>query len=204
MATSSAKRAAEETAPAGASSIESRPVESLIPYASNARTHSEDQVALIAGSISEYGFNNPVLVDGANGVIAGHGRLLAARKLGLAEIPVIELDHLSEAQKKAYILADNRLAEQAGWDQELLALELGELDGLGVDLTSIGFDAGEIDALLKHGEADPREEETPALPETPVSRRGDLWILGDHRLLCGDATSPAACPSSDVSGQLAA
>ncbi|MFC4669420.1 ParB/Srx family N-terminal domain-containing protein, partial [Seohaeicola nanhaiensis] len=99
----------------------------LIPYANNARTHSEAQVAQIAGSIREFGFNNPVLVDGENGIIAGHGRVLAARKLGLAEVPVIELAHLSEAQKRAYILADNRLAEAAGWDRDLLALELGDL-----------------------------------------------------------------------------
>lgn len=173
----------------GAHSIEMRPVEALIPYAANARTHSEAQVALIAGSIREYGFNNPVLVDGDNGVIAGHGRLLAARTLGLQNVPVIELAHLTEAQKRAYILADNRLAELAGWDRDLLALEVGDLDGLGVDLDALGFDPGEIDALLRHGEADPREEETPALPETPISRAGDLWRLGDHRLLCGDATS---------------
>ena len=189
MASGAKRRKGEEEPIAGASSIAQRPVESLIPYARNARIHSEAQVALIAGSIREYGFCNPVLVDGANGVIAGHGRLLAARKLGLETVPVIELAHLTEAQKKAYILADNRLAEQAGWDQDLLALELGELSDIGVDLGSIGFDAGEIDALLNHGAADPLEEETPAPPDDPVSELGDLWIMGRHRLLCGDATS---------------
>ena len=107
--------------------IEYRPIASLIPYARNARTHTEAQVALIAGSIREYGFINPVLVDGDNGIIAGHGRVLAARKLGLAAVPVIELAHLSEAQKRAYVLADNRLAEQAGWDNEMLALEVADL-----------------------------------------------------------------------------
>ena len=111
--------------PAGARAIERRPVDALIPYAQNARTHSDAQVALIAGSIREFGFNNPVLVDGASGIIAGHGRVLAARKLGLAEVPVIELGHLSAAQKRAYILADNRLAEQAGWDRELLGAGAG-------------------------------------------------------------------------------
>ena len=122
-----------------------REIDGLIPYAKNARTHSAEQVALIAGSIREFGFVNPVLVDGANGVIAGHGRLLAARKLGLDRVPVIELGHLSEAQKRALILADNRLAERAGWDREMLALEAADLEALGVDLATLGFEAAEID-----------------------------------------------------------
>jgi ParB-like chromosome segregation protein Spo0J len=146
------------------------------------------QVALIAGSIREFGFTNPLLVDGANGIIAGHGRVLAAGKLGLAEVPVIELSHLSEAQKRAYVLADNKLAEQAGWDRDLLALEVADLSDLGVDLGSIGFDAGEIDDLLRLGQADAREEDVPEVPSVPVSRPGDVWCLGPHRLLCGDAT----------------
>jgi DNA modification methylase len=171
--------------------LEHRTVASLIPYARNARTHSEEQVALIAGSIREFGFANPVLVDGENGIIAGHGRLLAARKLGLAQVPVIELAHLTPTQKQAYILADNKVAERAGWDQALLALEVGELAELGVDLGCLGFEAGEIDALLHDGAPDPREEETPEVPEHPVSRPGDLWVLGHHRLLCGSATDPA-------------
>jgi DNA modification methylase len=172
--------------------LEHRPIEALIPYARNARTHSEDQVALIAGSIREFGFANPVLVDGANGIIAGHGRVLAARKLGLAQVPVIELAHLSEAQKRAYVLADNKLAERAGWDRDMLALEVGELAELGVDLADLGFEAGEIDGLL-HGDAsDPREEDTPEPPAHPVSKPGDLWRLGQHRVLCGDATDPKA------------
>ena len=172
----------------GAQTIEQRLVGDLIPYANNARTHSEAQVAQIAGSIREFGFNNPVLVDGTNGIIAGHGRVLAARQLGMQDVPVIELGHLSEAQKRAYILADNRLAEQAGWDRDLLSLELGELSDLGVDLDMLGFDASELDDLLFHDAADPREEETPEPPDNPVSRPGDLWCLGPHRLLCGDAT----------------
>ena len=172
----------------GAERIEKRPIEALIPYARNARTHSEAQVGLIAGSIREFGFNNPVLVDSENGIIAGHGRVLAAQKLGLGEVPVIELGHLTEAAKRAYILADNRLAEQAGWDRELLALEVADLGELGIDLGDLGFDGAELDALLNHGEADPREEETPEVPDVPVSRSGDLWLLGHHRLLCGDAT----------------
>ena len=183
MAKLPSKSAAE-----GAQAIAQRAVEALIPYASNARTHSEAQVALIAGSIREYGFNNPILVDGANGIIAGHGRVLAARKLGLDAVPVIELAHLSEAQKRSYILTDNRLAEQAGWDRDLLSLELGDLSDLGVDLGNLGFEGAELDALLGLNTSDPREEETPEPPQCPVSRPGDLWQLGAHRLLCGDAT----------------
>ena len=142
----------------------------LIPYARNARTHSEAQVALIAGSIREYGFTNPVLVDGDNGIIAGHGRVLAARRLGLASVPVIELAHLSESQKRAYILADNKLAERAGWDRDLLALELGELAEFGTDLGTLGFEAAELDDLFGNDQPDPREEETPEPPAIPVSR----------------------------------
>ena len=168
-----------------------RPIADLIPYARNARTHSAAQVALIAGSIREYGFTNPVLVDGENGIIAGHGRVLAARQLGLATVPVIELAHLSEAQKRAYILADNQLALQAGWDDELLALELGDLATLGVELTDLGFESAELDRLLRGETSDPREEITPEPPAVPVSRLGDLWCLGPHRLLCGDATDAA-------------
>jgi len=168
--------------------IDYRPIGDLVAYARNARTHSEAQVELIAGSIREYGFTNPVLVDGENGIIAGHGRVMAARQLGMSKIPVIELAHLTEAQKKAYILADNKLAEQAGWDKDLLAIEVADLTALGVDLTGIGFDATEIDALLGRTEPDPREDEVPEPPITPVSRPGDLWVMNGQRLLCGDAT----------------
>ena len=171
--------------------IDYRPLASLIPYARNARTHSAAQVAMIAGSIREYGFTNPVLVDGSNGIIAGHGRVLAAGKLGMTSVPVIELAHLTPAQKQAYILADNKLAEQAGWDRDLLALEVGDLVGLGLDLSTLGFDVGEIDDLLRHGEADLREDDVPPVPDLPVSRAGDLWRLGGHRILCGDATKAA-------------
>jgi len=175
----------------GASSLQItyRPLGELIPHVGNARTHSEAQVALIAGSIKEFGFTNPVLVDGANGIIAGHGRVLAARKLGLAAVPTIELAHLTEVQKRAYVLADNRLAEAAGWDKELLGLELGDLADMGVDLMDLGFAAGEIDKLLSGDAPDPREDDVPEPPAVPVSRAGDLWCLGKHRLLCGDATS---------------
>ncbi|WP_434619947.1 site-specific DNA-methyltransferase [Tabrizicola sp. M-4] len=171
--------------------IDYRAVEALVPYARNARTHSEAQVARLAGSIREYGFTNPVLVDGENGIIAGHGRVMAARQLGLTRVPVIELAHLTEAQKRAYILADNRLAEEAGWDKDLLAIEVADLAALGVDLDGIGFDAREVDALLRRGDADPEEDRIPEVPAEPVSRPGDLWQLGPHRLLCGDATKSA-------------
>jgi ParB-like chromosome segregation protein Spo0J len=169
--------------------IESRTLSVLIPYAKNARTHSEEQIALIAGSIRSFGFTNPILVDGENGIIAGHGRLAAARKLGLATVPVIELGHLSERDKRALIIADNKLAERAGWDKTLLALEAGDLAGMGVDLTGLGFVAGEIDELLAHADADPRENDIPEVPVDPVSRPGDLWLLDRHRVLCGDSTN---------------
>lgn len=128
--------------------IQPRPIEGLIPYARNSRTHSDEQVAQIAASIREFGWTNPVLVDGDNGIIAGHGRVLAARKLGMEEVPCIELAHLSEAQKKAYIIADNKLALNAGWDNELLALELGELHAADFDMALLGFDAGELSAAM--------------------------------------------------------
>ena len=128
--------------------VEYRRVEALVPYARNPRTHSEAQIAKIAASIVEYGWTNPILVDGNNGIIAGHGRLAAARKLGLDEVPVIELAHLTPAQKRAYVIADNRLALNAGWDEEMLALELAELSEAGYDLALTGFEDAEIEALL--------------------------------------------------------
>jgi len=172
--------------------IESIELENLIPYARNARTHSSDQISQIAGSIKEFGFNNPVLIDKENGVIAGHGRIVAARKIGLKEIPCIRLEHLTETQRKAYILADNRIALNSGWEAELLSLELSELLDGGVNLKSLGFDADEIDALLNkieptEGLTD--EDATPEVPEEPVTKPGDVWVLGKHRLMCGDSTS---------------
>ena len=146
--------------------IEYRPIAALTPYARNARTHSAAQIALIAGSIREFGFTNPVLVGGESGIIAGHGRVLAARQLGLATVPVIELNHRTEAQKRAFVLADNQLALQAGRDQDLLALEIGELNELGIDLGSLGFDAGEIVAILHYGDVDPRERKHRRSPPT--------------------------------------
>ena len=165
-------------------------VDKLIPYARNARTHSDEQVAQIAASIAEFGFTNPILTDGERGVIAGHGRLAAARKLGLKEVPVIELAYLTDTQKKAYILADNRLAMNAGWDDELLKLELTELKDADFDMDLMGFTSDELDRLI-NGDAGGGLTDDDAVPETPqepVSRPGDLWILGNHRLLCGDST----------------
>ena len=167
------------------------PVDALVPYARNARIHSDAQVAQIAASITEFGWTNPILTDGNKGVIAGHGRLMAARKLSLKEVPVIELAHLTPEQKKAYILADNRLAENAGWDDELLKLELAELKAADFDLDLVGFTDKEIEELLNGDESGGGLTEDDAIPEAPVdpvSRPGDLWILGNHRLLCGDST----------------
>jgi len=165
-------------------------VQKLIPYAANARTHDDAQVAQIAASIKEFGFTNPVLIDGENGIIAGHGRLMAARKLGMETVPVIVLDHLTDAQRKAYILADNKLALNAGWDVEMLRCELQELGDLGFDLALTGFNADEIAALtpevLNPGLTD--EDAVPEVPVDPVSRLGDVWLLGKHRVMCGDST----------------
>ena len=172
--------------------IELWPIDRLRPYERNPRTHSEAQVDQIAASMVEFGWTNPVLVDEQDGMLAGHGRLLAARKLGLAEVPVIRFEHLSEAQKRAYLIADNQLALQAGWSEELLAAELAWLRDESFDLDLVGFDATELERLLAFAdgeiESDDAEDEVPEPPEDPVSRPGDLWVLGNHRLLCGDAT----------------
>ena len=172
--------------------VQQRKIEALIPYVNNSRTHSDEQVAQIAASVREFGWTNPILVDGQNGIIAGHGRLAAARKLGLAEVPVIVLDHLSDAQKKALVIADNKLASNAGWDDEMLRLELGDLQEMGFDATLTGFSTDELDALLNviegtDGLTD--EDDVPEAPEEPTTRLGDVWILGQHRLMCGDSTS---------------
>jgi hypothetical protein len=149
-------------------------------------------VAQIAASIREFGWTNPVLVDGENGIIAGHGRLLAARKLGLGEVPVTELAGLTEAQKRAYIIADNKLALNAGWDNELLGLDLGDLAALGFDLLLTGFDDVEIAALTSLSTAGLTDhDEIPETPEQPTTLPGDVWLLGKHRLICGDSTNPA-------------
>ena len=170
--------------------IEQVSIELLIPYANNARTHSDAQVAQIAASIREFGFTNPVLVSDDNTIIAGHGRVMAARKLGLTQVPVIRLSHLSETQRKAYILADNKLALNAGWDDNLLSIELADLKDLGFDTDLTGFSADEIAALMPievtEGLTD--EDEVPEAPIDPVTKLGDVWLLGKHRVMCGDST----------------
>ena len=165
-------------------------VNKLIPYAKNSRTHSAEQVAQIAASIKEFGFRNPILVDGV-GVIAGHGRLMAAQKLGLDQVPTIDCSDMSESQKKAYIIADNKLALNAGWDTAMLTIEMQELEDEGFDLTLLGFDDKELNALLQpevvEGLTD--EDAVPDVPEEPKTKLGDIYILGNHRLMCGDSTS---------------
>lgn len=170
--------------------VESREIAALIPFARNSRTHSDQQVAQIAASIREFGWTNPILVDGSNGIIAGHGRLAAARKLGVTEIPVIVLDHLTDAQKRALVIADNKLALNAGWDMDLLSSEIEGLGSEGFDLSLLGFSDDELAAMLAEkteGLTDP--DEVPEVPADPVSVLGDVWILGKHRLMCGDSTS---------------
>lgn len=171
--------------------LEWRSISTLIPYARNSRTHSDEQIAQIAASIKEFGWTNPILVDGENGIIAGHGRLSAARKLGHEEVPVIELKDLTETQRKAYIIADNRLALNAGWDNEMLTIELNDLLADGFALDILGFDPKEIDALLEpevvEGLTD--EDAVPDVPEEPKTKLGDIYQLGNHRLICGDSSS---------------
>lgn len=171
--------------------IQYRPVELLIPYARNAKQHSDAHVAQIAASITEFGWGAPILVDGQNNVIAGHGRLLAARKLGMAQVPVVPMEHLTEIQRKALILADNKIGENGSWDDDLLGLELAELQEAGFDLGLTGFSADEWDKLIA---GDPSndgltdEDQVPEIAETAISKSGDIWVLGEHKLLCGDAT----------------
>ena len=171
--------------------IVQKPVDKLIPYINNSRTHSDEQVAQIAASIKEFGWTNPILVDGENGIIAGHGRLMAARKLGYTEVPTIELKDLTETQRKAYIIADNRLALNAGWDNEMLTIELNDLLADGFALEMLGFDPKELNALLEpevvEGLTD--EDAVPDVPEEPTTKLGDIYQLGNHRLMCGDSTS---------------
>lgn len=170
--------------------IDWRSVDDLIPYARNSRTHSKDQVAQIAASIREFGWTNPILVDGDGTIIAGHGRVMAARKLGEKEVPCIELGHLTEAQKRAYVIADNQLALNAGWDAEMLKVEIAELVDADFDLGLLGFDDAMLAGLMgveTEGLTDP--DDVPEPPAVPVTVLGDVWVLGNHRLMCGDSTS---------------
>lgn len=177
--------------------IELWPLSRLKPYERNARTHSAEQVAQIAASIVEFGFTNPILVDSSDGIIAGHGRLQAALELGLSTVPVVVLDHLSDRQRRAYILADNQLALNAGWDLQLLRTELQDLVADDFDLSVIGFSDEELSDLLPEVEELPPEEmgdpdEVPEPPAEPITKPGDVWLLGKHRLMCGDSTDVLA------------
>ena len=174
-----------------ADKVEQWELDRLTPYARNSRTHSDAQVAQIAASITEWGFTTPILVDPSGSIIAGHGRALAARRLGMGHVPVVVADGWSDAKKRAYVIADNKLALNAGWDEEMLSLELGELGELGFDLELMGFSDEEIDALtpdeVPPALTDP--DEVPEVPAQPVSVPGDVWLLGRHRVMCGDSTS---------------
>ena len=171
--------------------IKTAQVADLIPYARNSRTHSDEQITQIAASIKEFGFLNPVIVDGENGIIAGHGRVMAAKKLGMTELPAVEASHLTDAQRRAYIIADNKLALNAGWDDEMLRVEFAELTEAGFDLDLTGFSLDEIGALqieeILPGLTD--EDAVPDVPVQAVTVEGDVWLLGRHRLMCGDSTS---------------
>ena len=172
--------------------IEYVKVGELQGYEFNTRTHSDEQVDQLAASIGEFGFTNPLLIDGERQIIAGHGRLAAATKIGMDEVPCIVLDHLTEAQRRAYVIADNKLALNAGWDEDLLKLELSALDQIGFDLSVVGFDADELSGLvidedIAGGLTD--EDDVPELAEIPISKPGDIWLLDNHRVMCGDSTS---------------
>ena len=173
--------------------IEYIKTEELQGYKTNTRTHSSEQVQQLANSITEFGFTNPVLIDGERQIIAGHGRLAAAKKLLMDEIPCIVLDHLSDEQRRAYVIADNKLALNAGWDEDLLKLELSALDRIGFDLSVLGFDVNELSGLIIDEDAITGgltdEDDVPEVAENPVSKVGDLWLLGNHRVMCGDSTS---------------
>jgi DNA modification methylase len=171
--------------------IETRSVADLIPYAANSRTHSDAQVAQIAASIKEFGWTNPILIDGDNTIIAGHGRLLAARKLGLEEVPAIILDHLTKAQQRALVIADNQLALNAGWNMDMLKAEIEDLNLENFNLEILGFDEDFLDGLLETAPSGGKTDEdaVPEVPEIPKTVLGDVWVLGNHRLMCGDSTS---------------
>ena len=172
-------------------SINYRKSGDLIPYINNSRTHSEQQVQQVASSIKEFGFTNPILIDEDDGIIAGHGRLMAAQKLGLDEVPTITLEGLTEAQRKAYVIADNQLALNAGWDLDALKLEVDRLGELDFDISLLGFDDDMLAGLMEEEPAEglTDEDEVPELEDDPVTVEGDVWILGNHRLMCGDSTS---------------
>jgi len=181
----------EESSSSRLLSVTYRPVGSLVPDPRNARTHPKRQLDQIAASIREFGFTNPILVDGEGSIIAGHGRLLAAKAVGLSDVPTIALNGLTAAQKRALRLADNKIALGAGWDLDILKLELFELSAMDVDLdlTLTGFSTGEMDVILK-SQDDPDDENIPAVPVEPRTKPGDIWVLGEHRIGCGDGRDP--------------
>ena len=171
--------------------IQYKNIDELLPYARNSRTHSDEQVAQIAASIKEFGFTNPVLIDEQGSIIAGHGRVMAARKLKLTDVPTIKLSHLTDLQRRAYVIADNKLALNAGWDDEMLRIEIEELKNADFDVDLLGFDSSEIDDLfpeeVTEGLTD--ADDVPDVTDEPVTKLGDVWILGKHRVMCGDSTS---------------
>lgn len=168
------------------------PIAKLVPYARNSRTHSDEQIAQIMASIKEFGFTNPLLIGSDNVIIAGHGRLLAAQRLGMAEVPIIRLPNLTETQRKALVIADNKIALNAGWDEQMLALEMQELDEADFDIDLLGFNPDELKKLehliIGQQEGNAEDDSVPEAPIEPISKRGDVWILGNHRLMCGDTT----------------
>lgn len=168
--------------------IEYLDIKTLIPYVNNARTHNDEQIKQIAASIKEFGFTNPVLIDKDNGIVAGHGRVQGARLLGMEEVPCIRLEYMTEAQKKAYIIADNKLALNAGWDEELLKLELDNLKELNFDLDLLGFSTDELDKLFQMDKEAEEDGYEVILPAEPTSKYGDVYKLGNHTLMCGDST----------------
>lgn len=163
-------------------------IDKLVPYINNSRTHSPEQLKKLQSSLREFGFVNPILIDSKFNIIAGHGRVLAAKAEGMTDVPCVFIDHLTDAQKKAYIIADNRLAEDAGWDKELLKLEIENLKDLEFDISELGFEVDEIDKLLNSGADVTEDNFDEPLPETPITKQGDVWLLGRHRLICGDST----------------
>ncbi len=168
--------------------MERIPIDKLVPYINNSRTHSPEQLKKLQSSLREFGFVNPILIDSKFNIIAGHGRVLAAKAEGMTDVPGVFVDHLTDAQKKAYIIADNRLAEDAGWDNELLKLEIENLKELEFDISELGFEVDEIDKLLNSGVDVTEDNFDEPLPEAPITKQGDVWLLGRHRLICGDST----------------
>lgn len=174
-------------------------IEKLVPYARNSRTHSKEQILQLRASLREFGFINPIIVDKGLNIISGHGRVLAAKEEGITEVPCVFVEHLTEAQKRAYIIADNRLALNAGWDAEMLSVELSELQGADFDLSLLGFDDAELNKLMDNVEdvEDDDFDVEDELQKPAITKPGDLWLLGNHRLVCGDSTK-ALCRHRSV------